>query len=96
MMTVKVYRVPEHAPGFAIDVPNDHRFLGVATMQERPWLVFLVDTDSPPVPTSWRIYRTGDPIPTDEAPRLTYVATMPDRGAGRHLFRYAEMPPFFS
>jgi hypothetical protein len=97
MICVKVYRVPDHAPSFVIDVPSDHRFLGMARMQERPWLAFLVDTDQAPRATYWRIYRTGDPIPTDSAPCLTYVATIPDSGAGRHLFRYVETPkPIFS
>jgi hypothetical protein len=93
-MTIRtwVYRVEDFSAASGIDVPSVHRFLGATVMHGKPYVVFLVDADSPPETTQWRIYPTGQEIPAGDAIHLEYVATIPDSGAGRHLFRYVETP----
>jgi hypothetical protein len=97
VITTKVYRVDDSRSQFVVTIPSRHRFLGVAPLAGKSWLVYLVDTETTPVEILWRIYRTMDPIEPLVAMHLEYVATIPDSGAGRHLFRYVEAPkPIFS
>jgi hypothetical protein len=97
MICVNVYRIDDSRREFTVMVPARHRFLGVAPLVGNTWLVFLVDTEATPVEIPWRIHRTHDAIEPQDAVHLEYVATIPDSGSGRHLFRYVETPkPIFS